>query len=123
MKLGGFIGLLLLLWMESRVDGEDTISHFIRDVMTTFDLTSPTIIYDGGEQPPEICYTQEWVLCLASPIQENESKHSVNGTVKGDNNKEVSTEERNEESANNGKFIYKETTHSVLAKRRPILGS
>ena len=35
--------------------------------MTTFRLTSPTILYDKDEEAPEICYTEQWVLCL--PIE------------------------------------------------------
>ena len=111
MKLRGLLSLFLLLWMSLVVDGEETISNFIRDAMTTFKLTSPTIVYDANEEPPEICYTKEWVLCLSSPNHKSEFKESLNETEKGDDNqesrsKEVSKEEGNEESANTGKFMH-----------------
>ena len=66
MKSWNFLGLSLILVMHFEVaNGEDTISAFIRDVMITFQLNSPTIIY-GGEEAPEICYSDQWVHCLSS---------------------------------------------------------
>ena len=53
------------------VNAEDTISSFIRDMMTTFHLSSPTIVYDGGEAP-EICYTDQWVLCVSSEVEKSD---------------------------------------------------
>ena len=51
--------------METRVKGEEGgIDVFLRDIIDTFRLTSPTIVYDSDEEAPEICYTDEWVLCL-----------------------------------------------------------
>ena len=60
------LGLYLLLWMDLRVDGEERMTNFIRDVISAFKLTSPTIIYDSDEQAPEICYNNQWLLCLPS---------------------------------------------------------
>ena len=66
MKIGRLLGLFLLLWMDfKKVTGEERISSFVRDVMATFRLTSPTIVYDSDEAP-EICYTDQWVLCMSS---------------------------------------------------------
>ena len=56
--------ILVLLLFDFRVNGEETISNLIRDMMTTFRLTSPTIVYDGDEAAPEVCHTDQWVLCL-----------------------------------------------------------
>ena len=64
MKIGRLRCLLLLLWMDLRVSGEEDISSFIRDIMATFGLASPTIVYNSDETAPEICYTDQWVLCL-----------------------------------------------------------
>ena len=51
--------------METRVKGEEGgIDVFLRDIIDTFQLTSPTIVYDSDEKAPEICYTDQWVLCL-----------------------------------------------------------
>ena len=59
----GLLGLLLI-WMDLRVDGLESFDLFIEDVITTFQLKSPTIVYNGDEEAPEICYTFQWVLCL-----------------------------------------------------------
>ena len=71
--LGPLLLLLLLLWTAiERVNGEITPGSFLRDLIATFRLTSPTIVYDTDE-PPEICYTDQWLLCLSSkhPPQSN----------------------------------------------------
>ena len=78
MNMGqGLLGLFLLLWMVLRVDGEDNMSNFIRDVISTFQLTLPTIVYDADEEAPDICYTDQWVLCLPSrqPDCDKEESH------------------------------------------------
>ena len=81
MKIVRLLGLFLP-WMGLRVDGEDTTSLFLQDLITTFGLVSPTIVYNADEEAPEICYTNEWVLCLP---------HFSNETDKG-NNQENTTE-------------------------------
>ena len=57
--------------MDFGVDGEEAISNFIKDVMAAFQLTSPTIVYDS-EEPPEICFNSQWVLCMPLQYQEEE---------------------------------------------------
>ena len=94
MKAQCLLGLFLLLWMGSRVYAEDTTSLFLQDLITTFDLVSPTIVYDADEEAPEICYTKEWVLCLP---------HFSNKTDKGNN-------ERNTTGSNNGIQIHSSIT-------------
>ena len=73
MKIGRlrslFLPLLLLWGMDFGVDGEEAISNFIKDVMAAFQLTSPTIVYDS-EEPPEICFNSQWVLCMPLQYQE-----------------------------------------------------
>ena len=74
MKMGRLRSLFLplLLWgMDFGVDGEEAISNFIKDVMAAFQLTSPTIVYDS-EEPPEICFNSQWVLCMPLQYQEEE---------------------------------------------------
>ena len=68
MKLGRLRGLFLLLRMCSVANGEEMMNIFIRDVLSTFRLTSPTIIYDGNDIAPEVCYSHQWVLCLPSKV-------------------------------------------------------
>ena len=72
MNIGRAAGLLLLL-MNCMVNAEDTISSFIRDMMTNFHLSSPTIVYDSDEVP-EICYTDQWVLCISSQVEKSDQK-------------------------------------------------
>ena len=45
---------------------EDNMNGFISDLILSFSLTSPTIIYDGDA--PEICFTTPWVLCLHQDV-------------------------------------------------------
>ena len=90
MEVQRLLGLFLLLWMGVGVDGEDTISFFLQDLITTFGLVSPTIVYDADEEAPEICYANEWVLCLP---------HFSNEIDKGNN-------ERSSTVSNGGMQIY-----------------
>ena len=67
--------LILLLWMDLRVNGQDKIMNiFIKDLIATFKFTSPTILYDSDEGLPEICHTSQWVLCLSSDQHERDLK-------------------------------------------------
>ena len=88
MKIGRirslFPPLLLLLGIDFGVNGEEAISNFINDVMVAFQLTSPTIVYDT-EEPPEICFKSQWVLCMPLQYEEEETD--------------------SEELANRGKFV------------------
>ena len=72
------VGLIILLWMTSRVTGqEDLLNNFVQDVVSTFNLTLPTVLYDSDE-PPQICYEntpERRVLCLLST--EEEQKISI----------------------------------------------
>ena len=70
MNIGRAAGLLLLL-MNCMVNAEDTMSSFVRDMMSTFRLSSPTIVYDGDEVP-DICYTDQWVLCISSQVEKSD---------------------------------------------------
>ena len=58
--------LFLLLWKESRVNGQETMDIFLNDLVAAFKFTSPTILYDSDDQIPEICFASHWVLCLSS---------------------------------------------------------
>ena len=88
MKIFRRLGIFLLLWMDTSVNGEEKLDVFLRDIIDTFRLTSPTIVYDSDEEAPEICYTDPWVLCLhpglPSGYQEDDTKNlqSVSGNDK-----------------------------------------
>ena len=64
MKIVKLLCLLLLLWVDLRVNADEDSSKFIRDIMSTFRLRSPTIIYNEYEAAPDICYYGNRVLCL-----------------------------------------------------------
>ena len=57
--------------MDLCVNGEEELDVFIIDIVATFQLTSPTIIFDG-EDITEICYTYPWLLCLLSNQPEDD---------------------------------------------------
>ena len=44
---------------------------FLQDLMTNFHLTEPTLII-GGEWLPELCFTNQHILCLQSVFQEED---------------------------------------------------
>ena len=90
--------LLLLLGIDFGVNGEEAISNFINDVMVAFQLTSPTIVYDT-EEPPEICFKSQWVLCM--PLQYEDQTDS-------------------EELANRGKFAIDILKKSLQFSRSEI---
>ena len=46
-------------------NGEETFSTFIEDIMATFQLNFPTIIY-GDEEAPGICFSDHWTHCLST---------------------------------------------------------
>ena len=94
MRILWLIGPLLLLWMDCRVNGEDTISSFIRDMMATFQLASPTIVY-GKDEAPDICYTYQWVLCLSSQVTQSHQS----------NPKELANDPKSDEIAKDGRCI------------------
>ena len=74
-KMGGrrLVGLFLLLWMAVTVSGqEDLMNQFVHDIISTFNLTLPTVLYDSDE-PPQICYEntpERRVLCLLATEEE-----------------------------------------------------
>ena len=61
------VGFLSLFGLFLRVNCDDMLNSFITDIISTFKLTSPTIIYHG--EAPEICMTH-WVLCLDQENQQ-----------------------------------------------------
>ena len=58
--------------MGTRVNGQEAMDFFINDLVATFQLASPTILYDN--EIPEICYDSQWVLCLSSNLHERDLK-------------------------------------------------
>ena len=61
------LGFLFFFWMLPNVmKCDDNMNGFISDVISSFRLISPTIIYHGDA--PELCFTTPWVLCLQQDI-------------------------------------------------------
>ena len=54
--------LVLILMLPNATKCDENMSRFISDLISSYNLISPTIIYHGGA--PEICFTSHWVLCL-----------------------------------------------------------
>ena len=81
--------LTVVLLVDIRVNGEETISNLIKDIMTTFRLTSPTIVYNGDESAPEVCHTDQWVLCLPAEHPSRYPKDDSKVENKSDMDKEL----------------------------------
>ena len=109
MNIGRAAGLLLLL-MNCMVNAEDTISSFIRDMMSTFHLSSPTIVYDG-DAVPAICYTDQWVLCLSSQVD------------KSDNEDEFEYKTKSYESKTGGECLFCSSVNNACEDMGIIQGS
>ena len=60
----GFLSSIVFMGFGPGARGEDNTNLFLQDIITTFRLTSPTIVYNKHEEAPDICYSAEWVLCL-----------------------------------------------------------
>ena len=62
----------------------EQLDTFVGDIIDTWKLTSPTILYDS-EEAPEICYADQSVLCLLA--KENEQilslDHNDTGILSG----------------------------------------
>ena len=66
----GLLGLAFTVCMFQCVNGNDSLNAFTSDVISTFGLISPTIVYDSDEAP-KICMTRKWVLCLSQDDEQN----------------------------------------------------
>ena len=62
----GFLSCIVFVGFGAR--GENNANGFLQDIITTFRLTSPTILYNKDEEAPDICHSAEWVLCLHSGL-------------------------------------------------------
>ena len=63
--MGRFVGqgfLLFFFILPKMMKCDDNINNFISDLISSFGLMSPTLIYHGDA--PEICFTHHWLLCL-----------------------------------------------------------
>ena len=64
----GFLSCLILMGLRAHAKGEKNGNRFLEDIINTFKLTSPTIVYNRDEEAPDICYSAKWVLCLHSGL-------------------------------------------------------
>ena len=68
--------------------GEELMNGFIQDIISTFKLRSPTIIFDNDEVP-QICYADQRVLCLM--IKEKEQILGADNNETGMSRAAIST--------------------------------
>ena len=77
----GFLSCIVLMGLRAK--GENNANVFLQDIITTFKLTSPTIVYNKEEEAPDICHSAKWVLCLHSgmsswyPEPEDDAKKMI----------------------------------------------
>ena len=72
MKMRSILCLGLLSSMFLGVCGDDgNLNEFIADILSTFTLASPTIVFD--EIVPEVC-TKQWVLCVSNALQSEQEE-------------------------------------------------
>ena len=67
------------------------LMDFIGEVIDSYHLNNPAIVYDSNEEAPEICYTRPWVLCL--PSHHSVIKSDGSATEPGGKLKESATEQ------------------------------
>ena len=84
--------LCLLFGILSTAHGHGSRSKqletFVGDIIDTWKLTLPTILYD--DEAPEICYADQRVLCLM--IKENEQMMRIDHNETGMSQTAVSTQ-------------------------------
>ena len=70
----GMPGLVFLLYMFQYVSGDKWDNAFLNEILSTFKLTAPTILYDSqqSDKIPEICRNHQWALCLDQTDEQNE---------------------------------------------------
>ena len=70
----GMPGLVFLLYMFQYVSGDECDNAFLNEILSTFKLIAPTILYDSqqSDKIPEICRNHQWALCLDQTDEQNE---------------------------------------------------
>ena len=64
----GFLSCMVLMGLRTEAMGENNANTFLQDIITTFRLTSPTIVYNEDEEAPNVCHSAKWSLCLHSGL-------------------------------------------------------
>ena len=71
--MAGLLWLHFVYWVFAfGAKGDELENQFITDIISTFEFTSPKILYHGDA--PEICYTRLWVHCLNYEDEQNIEK-------------------------------------------------
>ena len=70
----GMPRLVFMLLMFQYVSSNELDNAFLKDILSNFKLTSPTILFDSHQSGEvlEICKTRQWVLCLDQTNEQNE---------------------------------------------------
>ena len=64
LTLGFLLGIFPGFHCNNITDGEDVENAFLKDIIFTFKLLSPSIIFQ--EAAPDACMTGKWMLCLSN---------------------------------------------------------
>ena len=64
LTLGFLLGISPGFHCNNITDGKDVENIFLKDIIFTFKLVSPTIIFQ--EAAPDACMTGKWMLCLSN---------------------------------------------------------
>ena len=86
----GLLSCIVFVGLRAETREENNTNMFLLDIITTFRLTSPTIVYNEDEEAPDICYSAQWVLCLHSGLTswypEYDSKRLAKDSKNSQNN-------------------------------------
>ena len=81
----GLLSCIVFVGLRAGTREENNTNMFLLDIITTFRLTSPTIVYNEDEEAPDICYSAKWVLCLHSGLMswypEDDAKKMVDNST------------------------------------------
>ena len=84
----GFLSCMVLMGLRAEAMGENNANTFLQDIITTFRLTSPTIVYNEDEEAPNVCHSAKWSLCLPSGLTswypEDNAKSLINDSKKSE---------------------------------------
>ena len=64
LTLGFLLGIFPGFHCNNITDGEDVENAFLKDIISTFKLLSPSIIFQ--EAAPDACMIGKWMLCLSN---------------------------------------------------------
>ena len=70
------LGLTFMLLTCQAVNCDELLDAFIGDIISSFGLISPTLVY-ASDEAPDICRTYIWVLCLNQGDDQHELEEHI----------------------------------------------